>query len=175
MTTSNSSRNRAARLAALATGLMFAGMAQAEAPPLRLEELRRCASQVQQLRSGSAVLTAQSQRIELERNQINQRTAALSAEDVRLQPDNLKAGLDLHERRQRNQAEAQALNARLDQLRRQIDELNLLKADYDRGCSNRPYRRADLDTLPEPARAAMRSGMADVQVPYIDPASIPPR
>jgi hypothetical protein len=153
-----------------ASGLILTPLAQADAAPLKPDELRRCASQVQQLRADSPRLSEQSLEIDRERQQINQQTAALKAEDERLKPDDLKAGLDLHQRRQRNQAQAAALNARLGRLRREIQALNLLKTDYDRNCSNRPYRRADLDTLPENARNAMRAGMSDVQVPYIEAA-----
>lgn len=146
-------------------------VAFAEGSALSLPELQRCSIQVQQLRNDSSKLTQQSMQLNAERDAINQRTAALTAEDAKTAQTDLKNGLALHQRRMDNQAQAAALNARIAPLRREIDTLNLLKADYDRNCSGRPYRRADLDTLPEAQRSAMRAGMGDVQVPYIDPAS----
>lgn len=157
--------------AALSLGLTAAAIAHAESQPLTLPELQRCASQVQQLRQDSARLTQQSSQLAAERDAINQRSAALTAEDARTAQTDLKNGLALHQRRMDNQAQAVALNARLAPLHREIDSLNLLKADYDRNCSGRPYRRAELDTLPEAQRVAMRAGMSDLRVPYIDPAS----
>ncbi|MDB5969244.1 MAG: hypothetical protein JWQ90_1694 [Hydrocarboniphaga sp.] len=151
-------------------GVMLSGAAQAQGSALTLPELQRCASQVQQLRQDSARLTQQSRQLDAERSAIMQRTDELNAEQAKLSADDLKNGLALHERRKSNQQQALALNTRVVPLRREIDTLNLLKTDYDRNCSSRPYRRADLDTLPEAQRSAMRAGMGDVQVPYIDPA-----
>jgi uncharacterized protein YaiL (DUF2058 family) len=161
-----------ARFTCCVIALSASVVAKAEGTPLTLPELQRCSSQVQQLRSDSSKLTQQSTQLTAERDVINQRTAALTAEDAKTAQTDLKNGLALHQRRMDNQAQAAALNARIAPLRRDIDSLNVLKADYDRNCSGRPYRRADLDTLPEGQRSAMRAGMNDVQVPYIDPASM---
>lgn len=161
-----------ARILCCVVALSASTVAVAEGKPLSLPELQRCSGQVQQLRADSAKLTQQSQQLNAERDAINQRTAALTAEDAKTAQTDLKNGLALHQRRMDNQAQAAALNARIAPLRREIDSLNLVKADYDRNCSGRPYRRADLESLPESQRSAMRAGMGDVQVPYIDPASL---
>lgn len=153
-------------LSGAAAGLMPEAAKAADA--LAASQLQQCARQVSQLRQDSPVLTAQSEAIERERDAINRRTAELDAEDARIERDNLKAGLDLHQRRLDNQQRAKALNARLATLVAQIDALNALKADYDQRCSDRPYRRADLLALPAEQQAAMRAGLGDVQVPYID-------
>ncbi|WP_428309536.1 hypothetical protein [Hydrocarboniphaga sp.] len=161
-----------ARIICCLVALSASTVVVAEGKALSLPELQRCSSQVQQLRTDSSKLTQQSQQLNAERDAINQSTAELTAEDAKTAQTDLKSGLALHQRRMDNQAQAAALNARIAPLRREIDSLNLIKADYDRNCSGRPYRRADLESLPESQRSAMRAGMGDVQVPYIDPASL---
>lgn len=156
-------------LAAITAVVLSAGTAQAQNAPLTREALAGCAAQVLQLRQDSALQTGRAAQLDAQRIALNQRSDALAAEDVRLQPDNLKAGLDLHQRRLQNQQQATALNAQVAQLRVDIDGLNRLRRDYDQRCSQRPYRRADLDALPEAARSAMRAGLGDVQVPYLSP------
>jgi prefoldin subunit 5 len=159
-------------VASLALCLIGTGVAHAQTTALSLPELQRCATQVQQLRQDSARLTQQSNQLGTQRDAIDQRTAALTAEDAKTAETDLKNGLALHQQRMDNQAQAAALNAQIASLHREIDSLNVLKADYDHNCAARSYKRSDLNTLPQAQQAAMRAGMSDVQVPYVDPASL---
>ena len=154
--------------------LLVSMTASAEVPPLSLNELRACASQVQQLRSESIRLVELSPRNDLKRNTINARTAALKAERARLSADDLKAGLDFHQRNKAHHAETLAFNAEMAQYRNDVVAVNTLKSRYDQRCNGRPYRRSDLDALPEAERHAMQIGLSDIEIPYLYPSYTTP-
>lgn len=143
-----------------------AGAGEAQLSP---EELAGCASQVQTLRADSVRLLNLHEHNEERRSFINSRYAALQAERRTIDPNDLAKGLDFRQRMQLHVSDAAAFNADIDQLRRELIAINALKTDYDQNCAQRPYRRTDLDALPEPAREAMRAGLSGVQVPYLDP------
>lgn len=160
-------------LAACVVAGFAADHASAEGPPLSANELARCASQVQTLRGESARIDQLSKQHDQTRARIAQRNAAFQLENQALATDDLKGGLELRQRVQQHNAETSAFNAEIDKIREEITALNALRDDYDRHCARRSYRRADLDHLPEPARNAMRAGLAGVQVPYLDPDQPP--
>lgn len=153
--------------------VLACGSVQAELPPLTADGLARCAAQVQSLRAESQRLVQKNTQIDQRRNFINARTAALDAERAQLPPDQLAAGLDFHTRAKRHREETVAFNAEVEQFKREVIAVNQVKQDYDRSCANRSYRRKDLEAMPETARNAMRIGLSDVQVPYLDPSAIP--
>ena len=154
---------------------LFASMAaSAEVPPLSLNELRACASQVQQLRSESNRLVDLSPRNDLRRNTINARTAALNAERARLSSDDLKSGLNFHQRNKAHHSDTLAFNAEMAQYRSDVVAVNALKSRYDQQCNGRPYRRSDFDSLTESQRQAMRIGLSDIEVPYLYPSYTTP-
>lgn len=161
------------RYAVSAAGLLalsIAAPAQAEAPPLTAAALQACAAQVQQLRSEATRLTQWSAQLETRRSALDQRSVALQAEAAQLDPDALQPQLDLRQRRQQHNGEATAFNAEITHQREAIDRINTVKQDYDRQCSDRPYRRSDFASLSPAAQAAMRAGLDDIAVPYLDPA-----
>lgn len=160
--------------AATAAGMMLAATVQAQPGPLSVPELRRCAAQVQELRAESGRILAQNARNDLRRDALNQRSEALRSERARLSAEDLKSGLGFHDRNQRHRDELIAFNTEVEQLKRDIVAVDALKRDYQTGCASRPYRRSDLDALPETERNAMRRGLADVEVPYLDPAAASP-
>ncbi len=159
------------RFALVAMIACSTGAAAAQTPPLSAEALARCAGQVQSLRAESARLNQKNQLIDDRRNAIEQGAANLATQAHAADTNDLKTGLARHDQLQRHNQNVLAFNAEVEQLKREIVAVNAVKLDYDRGCSNRPYRRADLERLPETARNAMRAGMADVVVPYLDPAA----
>lgn len=141
-----------------------------EAPALSREQLATCASLVKTLRAEAPRLTGQSQVYDQRRESINGRTAALQAERKTLDPDDLARGLDFRQRMQAHTAETIAFNEQVEILKREVVAINLSRDRYDRDCARRPYRRADLEALPPEDAAAMRAGLAGIQVPYLDPA-----
>lgn len=147
--------------------------AQAQSGPLSLPELRRCAAQVQELRTESSRIMRQHARNEQRRETYNQRSEALRNERASLSAEELRAGLDFHDRNQRHQDELKAFNTEIEQFKHEIIAVNVLKRNYEQTCASRPYRRSELDALPEAEREAMRRGLSDVQVPYLDPAALP--
>lgn len=155
------------RFAAAALCLV-SGTAFANGMPLSPNELAQCAQRVHTLRSDAPRLTEQSVRLEQRRALINHRGDQLKLSVANAQRDDLKSGLDLHSRRQQHNAEATAFNAEMERFKQQVNALNVLKNDYDRSCSQRPFRRSELMALPEPQRRAMQTGLADIVVPYID-------
>lgn len=155
----------------LAASLLSAGLAAAGPAPLDLAALRECAARVQTLRSESPGLLRQSAALEARRQVLDGQAQALQAEAARADPDALEAQLALRQRRQQHNAEAQAFNDEIARQRQQIDALNVLKRSYERDCADRPYRRADLEALAPAAREAMRAGLDDIEVPYVDPAA----
>ena len=160
-------RTRAAALAALLCASAVA-QAQATEAPLNPAELAQCAQQVQTLRHDAPRLNAQSERLEARRTQITARGEKLKADVAAGQTDQLHANLALRERRQQHNAEASAFNGEIAQFVREVNALNLLKDQYDRNCSTRPFRRNDLQALPPEARRAMQMGLSDVVVPYVE-------
>jgi hypothetical protein len=157
---------------AVAALLMAAAMpAHADPAPLDLPALRECATQVRQLRSEATRLNADTAQLDARRIALDQRSAALRAEAAQLDRDELRATLDLQQRRQRHNDELLAFNAEIARHRQAIDAVNRVKQRYAQDCAERPYRRADLATLPADAQTAMRAGLADIEVPYLDPAA----
>ena len=154
--------------AALLALLMGPGTALANETPMSPTELAACAQQVQTLRSDAPRLNAWSQQIEARRSTINARGDSLKLDAAQQQKNDLEAGIALHDRRQQHNAEASAFNAEIERFKREVNAINVLKNQYDRACSTRPFRRADLMALPEAQRRAMQMGLADVVVPYLD-------
>lgn len=154
--------------AALMAGTVLA-QGSSQAPALSPEALARCAAQVQTLRADSAALTQKNAEYDLRRNAINERSATIKAERDALKPDDFDGGTALREQIKQHTAQTLAFNADVEQLKRDIEAVNVVKRDYDSNCANRPYRPADLEALPEADRAAMRAGLGGVQVPYIAP------
>lgn len=140
----------------------------ADGPALSVEELARCAQQVRHLRGESVRLMSESERLEAQRVGIEERRRAVEADAAGRGRDDLAANLALSERRSRLNAEATTLNDGVARLREQIAALNGVKRDYEALCAQRPYRRADLEALPQADQAAMRAGLDDVQVPYVE-------
>lgn len=153
----------------LGTGLWAATLpASAEVPPLSRDALMRCALQVQTLRVDAPRLTQTSYDYEQRRQAINQRSVVLKAERDRVPADDLEQGLAIRQQLQQHRDETIAFNAQVEQLKRDIQAINLLKQDYDRGCAQRPYRRSDLESLPGEQQAAMKAGLSGIRVPYLD-------
>ena len=150
----------------LGTGLAAAADAALTAP-----ELARCANQVEHLRNESARLTTWNTQLDARRIVINSRAADLDKEGASLPKDDLKRGLDYVERRKSHQAEAVKFNAEIDQIRKDITAVNIVKDEYDRNCADKSYRRSDLEALPAGPRTAMQAGLAGVAVPYLDPSA----
>lgn len=155
-------------LVCLIAGTAVPVAAQTQAPPLDASSLARCASQVISLREESARLIQKNTVLDQRRNQINQRSAAFDAERATLPADNLEAGLNFRQRLKQHQSETLAFNAQVETYKDEVRAVNAVKQDYDRSCANRSYRRADLDAMPAQAREAMRRGLSDVQVPYLE-------
>jgi len=151
--------------------LLATGAAHAEPAPLDRAALHACATQVQQLRSDATRLNADTARLDARRVALDQRSAALRAEATQIDRDDLRATLDLQQRRQQHNSELLAFNTEIARHRQAIDAVNGVKQRYAQDCAARSYRRADLATLPADAQAAMRAGLADIEVPYLDPAS----
>ncbi|NKF22073.1 hypothetical protein [Solimonas marina] len=151
--------------------LLLPLLAQADPVPLDAAALRACATRVVELRSGSAQLTLRSSALEARRAQLDARAPALQNAGGAPAEADLDAHLDLQQRRRQHHDEALAFNAEVAQQRQAVDALNGVKQDYARECAGRPYRRRDFTALPASLQAAMRAGLDDVVVPYVDPAS----
>lgn len=162
------------RAVLLALTLPLVTAAAAQAPtPMTIEELRGCAQQIQHLRTESPRLltrnAAQDERLTRildERRSLEQRRSALGRDD-------LEAGLAIRARQAELNTEARALNAEVQQLRDDITAIGAVRDDYDRACSGRPMRRSDVEQLSAADQAALRSGLRDVQVPFLPP-NLPP-
>ncbi|NGY04965.1 hypothetical protein [Solimonas terrae] len=157
----------------LGLSMLAAAPAHAAPPPLDAAALHVCASQVGQLRSEAARLLANGARLDARRSALDQRSAALQAEAAGLDRSDLRATLDLQQRRQQHNDELQAFNADIARHRQAIDAINRVKQTYARDCADRAYRRADFRRLPAEEQAAMRAGLDDIEVPYLDPAANP--
>lgn len=143
----------------------------ADAGALTRDELNRCATQVQTLRSESARLTSESFDANAQKSAYDAKSMQLKAEAEALKPDDMKGSLALAERQKQHNADLAAFNTRIAQLRQQITDINAVRTQYDRNCSNRPYRRTDFHGMPEASQQAMRAGLSDVAVPYFDEPS----
>lgn len=152
-----------------------ASVSAEEFPPLTLDALSRCASQVQTLRSESERITRASAAMDQRRDAINERSAQLERERDQPTGDDLASGLEFQQRMIKHQTQVVMFNSEIESLRGEITALNALKFDYEQRCARRPYKRSDLEKLPQADQQAMRTGLNDVKVPYIDPESPPPR
>ncbi|SEQ97791.1 hypothetical protein SAMN04488038_11384 [Solimonas aquatica] len=157
-------------------GALLLGSAAAQAEPAVLsgEALAACAQAALQLREQSPRLLQSSEQLEAERARINQRSAELKAQAAATPRDDLRAQLELRERRNAHNAQARDFNLRMDALKHDIDALNVVKDDYTQHCAQQSYRRSELAQLPPAAQEAMRMGLQDLQVPYIDSAAPSP-
>ncbi|MFT4046557.1 MAG: hypothetical protein QM661_07640 [Solimonas sp.] len=153
----------------LLAAMLAGGAARAQTPSLTADALRACATQVQQLRGGAVRLNAQVAQADARRRELDAQAAALRREADGA-PHDLQAGLDLQQRRRQHADAATAFNRQMAAQRQAIDDLDRVKADYERNCAARRYRRSDFAALPADARAAMRAGLDDIRVPYVDPA-----
>jgi hypothetical protein len=140
----------------------------ADAGALTRDELNRCATQVQTLRSESARLTSESFDANAQKSAYDARSMQLRAEAEALAADDFKGSLALAEKQKQHNADLATFNARIALLRQQITEINAVRTQYDQNCSNRPYRRTDFHGMPEASQQAMRAGLSDVAVPYFD-------
>lgn len=138
------------------------------AETLTADELAHCAGQVQRLRTESPLLLERNARAEKERQRIDDARQDLEASVANAAGGELASGLAAHDRRARLNADAQVLNAQVAQLRGDIARINAVKRDYETRCAQRSFRSADLAQLPADAQAAMRAGLDDVQVPFIE-------
>lgn len=153
------------------TAIVVTTMAYAEIPPLSAEQLRQCAAQVQQLRVDATRLNAATPQLDAHRVDLDRRQRALQQEAAAADRDDLRANLDLQQRRKQQNDEATAFNAEIAQHRQAIEAINVVKQQYAAQCADRAYRRADFAQLSADAQAAMRAGLADIEVPYLDPAA----
>lgn len=143
----------------------------ADAGALTRDELHRCATQVQALRSESARLTNESFDANAQKSAYEAKSMQLTAEAEALKPDDMKGSLALAEKQKQHNADLAVFNAKIAQLRKQITEINAVRTQYDQNCSNRPYRRTDFHGMPDASQQAMRAGLSDVTVPYFDEPS----
>ncbi|MHA7833410.1 MAG: hypothetical protein ACX94A_02900 [Algiphilus sp.] len=125
----------------------------ADEAALSSEALARCASEVHRLRTESLRLLEQSQANDVQRASLAEQQRALAADPAARAAYNTRA---------------EAFNAEMAQFRSEVRALNALKAHYEAHCAQRPYRRADLEALPEAHRHAMRRGLADIRVPFFE-------
>jgi len=153
----------------LVLGLFGAAPLHAE-EPLSAEALRTCAAQVQDLRERAPRLYAEVQGADARRAEINAQSAALQREADGLAREDLNAHLDLQQRRKAHNEVAAAFNQQMVEQRQAIEALNRVKAAYERNCADRSYRRSDFAKLTPEAQAAMRAGLHDIVVPYVEPA-----
>ena len=168
--------SRIVRAGAVAALTLVAAASNAQQPAaaakpaaLSAESLSRCAGQMQTLRAESARLMQTNSEYEVRRNTYNARSSTLKTERDALKPDDLAAGLAWKQAQQDHQAQLVSFNADVEKLKSDIRAINVVKKEYDSGCAGRPYRKEDLDALPEAARNAMSAGLGGVQVPTLGP------
>lgn len=156
---------------------MFAGLcaalsaqvAHAQAEPLGAEALAQCAQQVRHLRSEAPRLLARNAQLDVQRESIQQRQRAMTAEAQGIGSEDLKAGLDYSERRRVLNDEAKAFNLEIERIKNEIRAINAVKQQYAANCAQRSYRRSDFERLDPEAQAAMRAGLEGIEVPYTEP------
>jgi vacuolar-type H+-ATPase subunit I/STV1 len=160
--------HRLALLALLAAASVSAQPAPAPTPaPLSAEALATCAQRVLRMRTESGPLLQRNAALSQRRDAIEARRAALAQQAELTSRDDLEAGLARRRAQQQLNAEALALNREMQTLREAVADISRVRADYDRDCAQRPYRRRELEALPLPQQDAMRAGLAGVQVPEL--------
>lgn len=166
-------KTAAALFLGLTLALPVSAQSEGQPEPLSPQDLSRCSQQIQTLRDESKRLLAASEAADKKRNAINARTAELA--NARAEPGDaeLESGLSLAQARIEHQSMVVLFNKEVEALRGEITAVNALKFDYEQRCAGRPYRRADLEKLDAEAQAAMRSGLNNVKVPYLDPNAPP--
>ncbi|MEQ8799431.1 MAG: hypothetical protein RJQ08_00555 [Salinisphaeraceae bacterium] len=151
-----------AGLAALALMLATAGHAQTEADKtdntLGAEMLAGCAQRVQNLREESARLNRAADEFEQRRQALAEQHESIDGGD----------GVEASGRLLEYNKQAEAFNEDIAEFRDEVIAVNDTKQWYHDNCANRAYRRSDLEALPADQAAAMRAGLADVEVPYIE-------
>ncbi len=152
----------------LAIALGASAPARAQPALLSHDELHRCATQVQSLRQDSDRLMRQTTQMQARKSSIEAQALKLQAEGDALPADDLRGHLALNERRKQHNEETVAFNAQIAQLKQQIGAVNVVRQQYDQNCSSRSYRRTDFNGLAPDAQQAMRAGLDDVRVPYLD-------
>lgn len=165
-------RARTFRGGAMAGALMVSALlalpaAASDEQPLSTAALQACAAQVRQLRADAPALSRQIAEFETRRAALNERSAALRRQANSQDRDDLRAQLDLQQRRREHNATLAAFNDEVAAQRQAIVALDRLKQDYARDCAARSYRREDFAALPPPAQAAMRAGLDDIVVPSL--------
>lgn len=141
--------------------------------PLSAAQLAVCADRVLRMRSDSAPLLQRNAQLAERRDAVEARRAALNEQAALTSRDDLEAGLARRQAQQQLNAEALAVNRDMQALRVAVAEISAVRADYDRECAGRPYRRRELEALPLPQQDAMRAGLGGVQVPEL-PAQLSP-
>ncbi len=151
-----------AGLAVLAMTLATAGHAQTGSDKtdstLGAEMLAECAQRVQNLREESA-------RLNRAADEFEQRRQALAEQQESIDG---AGGVEASGRLLEYNKRAEAFNEDIAEFRDEVIAINDTKKWYHDNCANRAYRRSDLDALPADQAAAMRAGLADVEVPYIE-------
>ncbi|WP_154654872.1 hypothetical protein [Solimonas variicoloris] len=149
------------------SALLALPAAASDERPLSAGALQACAAQVQQLRADAPALNRQIAAFDARRAALNERSAALRREADTQDRDDLRAQLDLQQRRRAHNATLVAFNDEVAAQRQAIVVLDRLKQDYARDCAARSYRHEDFAALPPPAQAAMRAGLDDIVVPSL--------
>lgn len=153
---------------------LVAPLAAAQSPsPMSREELAGCAERIQRLRAESPRLLARNAELDQRLEHIQAERRRLDAESAGLDRGDFERGLAIRARREQLNDEARALNAEVFRLREDIQAISAVKAEYDRVCAGRPLDRRDTATLTESQQAALRAGLADIQVPFLAPG-LPP-
>lgn len=149
-----------AGIAALTLTLATAGNAQEEPDEATLgaEALAKCAERVQNLREESTRLNRAADEFEQRREALAEQHASIDGGQ----------GVEASGRLLEYNKQAETFNEDIAAFRDQVMAVNDTKQWYHDNCANRSYRRSDLEALPADRAAAMRAGLADVQVPYIE-------
>lgn len=160
-------------LLALITPLAAAQSPTPSPTPMTREELAGCAERIQRLRAESPRLLARNAELDQRLERIQAERRRLDAESAGLDRGDFERGLAIRARREQLNDEARALNAEVFRLREDIQAIGAVKAEYDRVCAGRLLDRRDVATLTEAQQAALRAGLADIQVPFLAPG-LPP-
>ncbi|MGB0954672.1 MAG: hypothetical protein ACPGZP_01585 [Panacagrimonas sp.] len=160
-------------LSLLVGAAAFAQAPQSSASELSTSELVRCAQQVEILRREAPPMGQRYRQLDARRNFINQRTAALRAEASSGAGSDLDAHLDFEQRNLQHRQQTIAFNAELAAYVQEVRRIEGIKREYDRVCAGRPYRRSAFQALPPHLQAAMRAGLSDIRVPYVDAGAGP--